>query len=113
MQRAIQPIQCVIGKPQANFLRVQIIADDLASMATLYWQLISETTVAAVMRDVEVTDEEGNVTTQSVVDVPEYLVMVEILTGNDIISGPDYTGWNGNNDYPYQRIVDKFGLTLI
>lgn len=37
----------------------------------------------------------------------------QVDSGNLSITGDDYQNWDGNNDYPYTYVANKWGITII
>jgi hypothetical protein len=80
------------AEKQATILIAYIINDNLESSCSFYYQL-----------------NEGG---QGTEDMP--LIQGKTLSdGNISLSGEDYLGWNGSNDYAYEYIAEKLNLTLI
>jgi hypothetical protein len=76
----------------ANLLNAYIINDNLQSSCSFYYSL--------------------NASGAGTEAIP--LVIGQILAeGNITMSGEDYLGWNGSNDYAYDYIAEKLNLTLI
>ena len=89
----MKPIQPVTiwknGESQeANLLNAIIINDNLENSCTFYYQLCS-------------SGEQPDTIGQSLTE------------GNVTMSGEDYLGWTGNNDYAFSYIAEKLNLTLI
>ncbi len=89
----MKPIQPVTiwknGESQeANLLNAYIINDNLESSCTFYYQLCS-------------IGEQPNTIGQSLAE------------GNVTMSGEDYLGWTGSNDYAFSYIAEQLNLTLI
>ena len=93
--KTIQSVNVWVNGEQkaANQLSLRIIADDLSSSATFYYELIDQT-----------VDPEGN-TTNTV-----------LTNGNSSLSGTEYNSWDESsdvNDEAYVLIAAKLNLTLI
>ena len=93
--KTIQPVNVWVNGQQqtANQFSLRIIADDLATSATFYYELLSQT-----------TDAEGAVTNTS------------LANGNSSLSGAEYDAWGDSsniNDEAYVLIAAKLNLTLI
>ena len=88
--KPIQPIQIwKNGESQeANLLNAYIINDNLQSSCTFYYQLCS-------------SGEQPDTIGQSLAE------------GNVSMSGEDYLGWTGDNDYAFSYIAEQLNLTLI
>ena len=76
---------------QATILNASIIADDMATSATFYYQLMESS-----------QDEEGN-----------QVVGQGLASGNVSMSGEDYENWDDSNDAAYQYIASKLNLVII
>jgi hypothetical protein len=77
----------------ANQFNLRIIADDLSSSATFYYELIDQT-----------VDPEGNITN------------TVLTNGNSSLSGAEYDSWDESSDVnneAYVLIAAKLNLTLI
>lgn len=72
---------------QATILNAAIIADDMATSATFYYQLME-------------SDEEGN-------------VGQGVASGNITMASEDYQNWDDSNDAAYSFIADKLNLTIV
>jgi len=68
----------------ASILDAIIINDNLSSSCTFYWMLKED-------------GEEGQV----------------LADGNTTMSGDDYDGWDGNNDYAFEYIAEQINVTII
>jgi len=68
----------------ASVLDAIIINDNLSSSCTFYWMLKED-------------GEEGQV----------------LADGNATMSGEDYDGWDGNNDYAFEYIAEQINVTII
>lgn len=88
--KPIEPIQIwKNGESQeANLLNAYIINDNLQSSCTFYYQLCS-------------SGEQPDTIGQSLAE------------GNVSMSGEDYLGWTGDNDYAFSYIAEQLNLTLI
>jgi hypothetical protein len=75
----------------ASILDAIIINDNLSSSCTFYWMLKEA---------------------DSVVD--EQTIEGQVLAdGNTTMSGDDYDGWDGNNDYAFEYIATQINVTII
>jgi hypothetical protein len=92
--RKIEPVQVWKNGEQleASLLQATIVNDNLESYCSFYYQL---------MTGGDGTEAMPITYSQSVAD------------GNISLSGEDYLGWNGSNDYAYDYIAEKLNLTLI
>ena len=93
--KTIQSVNVWVNGEQkvANQFNLRIIADDLSSSATFYYELIDQT-----------VDPEGN-TTNTV-----------LTNGNSSLSGAEYDSWDESSDVnneAYVLIAAKLNLTLI
>jgi hypothetical protein len=88
--KPIQPIQIwKNGESQeANLLNAYIINDNLENSCTFYYQLCS-------------SGEQPDTIGQSLAE------------GNVSMSGEDYLGWTGDNDYAFSYIAEQLNLTLL
>ena len=88
--KPIQPIQIwKNGQSQeANLLNAYIINDNLQSSCSFYYQLCS-------------SGEQPDTIGQSLAE------------GNVSMSGEDYLGWTGDNDYAFSYIAEQLNLTLL
>jgi hypothetical protein len=68
----------------ASVLDAIIINDNLSSSCTFYWMLKED-------------GEEGQV----------------LADGNATMSGEDYDGWDGNNDYAFEYIAEQINVVII
>lgn len=89
----MKPIQPITiwknGESQeANLLNAIIINDNLENSCTFYYQLCS-------------SGEQPDTIGQSLAE------------GNVSMSGEDYLGWTGDNDYAFSYIAEQLNLTLI
>lgn len=75
----------------ANILNASIIADDMATSATFYYQLMESS-----------QDEEGN-----------QVIGQGLASGNVSMSGDDYQNWDDSNDQAYAFIASKLNLVII
>jgi hypothetical protein len=92
--RKIEPVQVWKNGEQleASLLQATIVNDNLESYCSFYYQL---------MTGGDGTEAMPITYSQSVAD------------GNISLSGEDYLGWNGSNDYAYDYIAEKLNLTLV
>lgn len=93
--KTIQPVTIWVNGQQqiANQFSLRIIADDLATSATFYYELINQT--------IPVEGDPVNTT---------------LVNGNSSLSGQEYIDWNETsdvNDEAYTLIAAKLNLTLI
>lgn len=93
--KAIQPITIWVNGQQqiANQFSLRIIADDLSTSATFYYELINQT-----------VPEEGDP------------VNTTLANGNSSLSGAEYDEWDESadvNNEAYVLIAAKLNLTLI
>lgn len=80
----------------ASEFTLRIIADDLATSCTFYYELKEG--------DVVSQDSEGNdVTTQGAV----------LSVGNESMSGQDYQDWDGSNGAAYSYVAGKLNIILV
>ena len=91
--KQIQPISTwVSGEVKtAEYFDLRIIADDLQSSCTFYYDLKAKQ-----------LDEEG------VVSAGE-----QVSNGNLSLSGEEYDSWDGSNDWAYNWAAGKLNLTII
>ena len=92
--KAIQPITIwKNGESQeANLLNAYIINDNLQSSCSFYYSL--------------------NASGEGTEAIP--LVIGQTLAdGNITMSGDDYLGWDGDNNYAFSYIAEKLNLTII
>lgn len=91
--KQIQPIQIwtASGTKTAEFFDARIIADDLETNCTFYWNLNESQ-----------TDEEGNKQAGP-----------QLADGNVSLSGEQYLAWDGSNDAAYQYVAGQIGVTII
>jgi len=92
--RKIEPVQVWKNGKQleASLLQATIVNDNLESACTFYYQLLTG----------------GDGTEAMPITVGQ-----SVAEGNISLSGEDYLGWNGSNDYAYDYIAKKLNLTLI
>jgi hypothetical protein len=76
---------------QATILNASIIADDMATSATFYYQLMESS-----------QDEEGN-----------NVIGQGLASGNVTMAGEDYQNWDDSNDQAYAYIASKLNLVII
>lgn len=93
--KEIQPIQVWMnGQIQTvSYLRLRIVADDLISSATFYYELLDSK-----------PDSEG------------LLLSTTIIDGNVSLNGQDYIDWGESEDInadAYVRVAAKLNLVLI
>jgi hypothetical protein len=93
--KAIQPITIWSGgqQPEANYINMYIVNDNLSSSATFYYQLLN------------VANDQNGFTNSS-----------QLSQGNLVISGTDYENWgdSGNiNDEAYVWAAQQLNLTLV
>jgi beta-lactamase class D len=91
--KQIQPIQTwVSGEVKtAEYFDLRIIADDLQSSCTFYYDLKAKQ-----------VDEEG------VESAGE-----QVSNGNLSLSGDDYQEWDGSNEWAYSWAAGKLNLTIL
>ena len=91
--KSIQPISVWFNgeEKQATILNASIIADDMATSATFYYQLMESS-----------QDEENNL-----------VVGQGLASGNVSMSGQDYIDWDDTNDSAYAYIASKLNLVII
>lgn len=77
---------------EANLLNAVIINDNLATTCSFYYQLCSSG--------------EGT-------EALPLVIGQTLAEGNVTMSGDDYLGWDGSNDYAFSYIATKLNLTLI
>jgi hypothetical protein len=77
---------------QANILNAYIINDNLETSCTFYYQLC-----------------EGG---QGTEEMP-IIQGSTLADGNVTLTGENYLGWDGSNDYAFTYIAEKLNLTLI
>jgi len=75
----------------ASVLDAIIINDNLSSSCTFYWMLKEEDTVT----------EEQTTSGQTLSD------------GNTTITGEEYEGWDGSNDYAFNFIANNINVTIL
>jgi hypothetical protein len=71
----------------ASILDAIIINDNLSSSCTFYWML----------KEADQEEQAGQV----------------LADGNTTMSGEDYDGWDGNNDYAFEYIAEQINVTII
>jgi len=71
----------------ASILDAIIINDNLSSSCTFYWML----------KEADSEEQAGQV----------------LADGNATMSGEDYDGWDGNNDYAFEYIAEQINVTII
>lgn len=76
----------------ANILTAKIVDDNLQSACNFFYEL-----------------SEGG---QGTEEMP-LIKGVTLVSGNLPMSGEDYLGWTGDNDYAFSYIAEKLNLTLI
>jgi hypothetical protein len=76
---------------QANILTASIIADDMATSATFYYQLMESS-----------LDAENNI-----------VVGQGLAAGNVTMAAEDYQNWDDSNDSAYQYIAQKLNLVIV
>lgn len=76
----------------ASQFTLRIIADDLATSCTFYYEL----------KEADSVDSEGN---------PIYGAVLSV--GNESMSGSDYTSWDGSNGAAYSFVAGKLNITLV
>lgn len=91
----IAPIQYKLNFPSANILQVRLSHDDLTSIAHFEWALVSSTQSTATFL-------KKGTTMNTVVD-----------RGKVEITGNDYVGWAGDNNFPMTFIAKKLGVTIV
>lgn len=89
--KQIQPIQTWANGEQKNadHFNLKIVADDLKSFCTFYWELLS-------------------IKTQDDSTIAE-----QLANGNLSLTGEEYEEWDGNNDYAYQWCANKLNIVFI
>jgi hypothetical protein len=92
--KQIEPVQVWKNGEQleATLLNATIVNDNLESACTFYYQLL--------------TGGDGT-------EAMPITYSQSVAEGNISLSGEDYLGWNGSNDYAYDYIAEKLNLTLI
>lgn len=76
-----------MNAPHANTLGVRLISDNLNDKAVLYWELSAVATSPASTTKVD--------------------------SGNVSITGSDYTGWDGDNTFPFTFTASKLNVTIV
>lgn len=91
---AIQPISIWKdgSEKQASEINLRIVADDMASSCTFYYEL----------KEANQQDADGNEVQGQVLAV-----------GNSSMGGEDYTSWNGSNADAYTYVADKLNIILV
>ena len=91
--KSINPISVWFNgeEKQATILNASIIADDMATSATFYYQLMESS-----------QDEEGN-----------NVVGQGLASGNVTMASEDYQNWDDSNDSAYTFIAGKLNLTIV
>lgn len=91
--KSIQPVSVWFNgeEKSANILNASIIADDMATSATFYYQLMESS-----------QDEEGN-----------NVIGQGLASGNVSMNSEEYDAWDNSNDAAYQFIADKLNLVII
>lgn len=92
--KQIQPVSVWYNgeEKQAGKLLVSSVADDLATVATFYYQLLEG----------DSQDADGNVVSGQ-----------SLAAGNVSMSGQDYLDWNGSNNDAYSYVAGKLNLVII
>jgi hypothetical protein len=92
--KTIEPVQIWKNGEQieASLLNAIIVNDNLESSCTFYYKLLT-----------------GGDGTESM----PITYGQSVAEGNISLSGEDYLGWNGSNDYAFEYIAEKLNLTLI
>lgn len=99
--KPIQPVTIWAGGEQktANNLSLRIVADDLSSSATFYYELV----------DKQVTPGENP-------DSEPHTSVVMLVNGNSTLEGAEYDAWGESgdiNDDAYTLIAAKLNITLL
>lgn len=76
----------------ASEFTLRIIADDLATSCTFYYEL----------KEADSVDGEGN---------PIYGAVLSV--GNESMSGQDYQNWDGSNTAAYSFVAGKLNIVLV
>lgn len=71
----------------ASVLDARIVDDNLSTSCTFYWQLVEAST----------EETQGQ----------------SIAQGNVTMSGEDYQGWNGSNDYAFNYIASQINVVIL
>jgi len=71
----------------ASILDAIIINDNLSSSCTFYWML----------KEADQEEQAGQV----------------LADGNTTMSGDDYDGWDGSNDYAFEYIAEQINVVII
>lgn len=95
--KQIQPVQIwtASGTKSAEFFDARIIADDLETSCTFYWNLNAGSSV---------TDENG---------LESNAPGEQLAEGNCSMSGDDYLAWDGSNTAAYQYVANQIGVVII
>ena len=80
------------AEKQAEEMNLRIVADDMATSCTFYYEL----------KEGEQQDADGNPVQGQVLAV-----------GNSSMGGSDYAGWNGSNADAYTYVADKLNIILV
>ena len=91
--KQIQPIQIwtASGTKTAEFFDARIIADDLETNCTFYWNLNASS-----------VSEDGSKQPAE-----------QLADGNVSMSGEDYLAWDGSNAAAYQFVASSIGVVII
>ena len=91
--KQIQSVQIwtATGTKTAEYFGARIIADDLETSATFYWNL------NAAQLDEEGVSSAGQ----------------QLAEGNISMSGEEYQAWDGSNDAAYQFVASAIGVVII
>lgn len=90
----ITPVQAqYIDPTQSTELAVKVIYDNLLDTCNLVWTL---------MYPITVTNPDSSTTT----------TYSSSTSGHVLISGTDYTNWDGDNDYPFTYTATQLGLII-
>lgn len=91
---AIQPISIWKDgqEKQASEINLRIVADDMETSCTFYYELI----------EANHEDEEENIVQGQV-----------LTTGNCSMGGEDYASWSGSNADAYTYVADKLNIILV
>jgi hypothetical protein len=95
--KQIQPVQIwtANGTKTAEYFDARIIADDLETSATFYWNL-NEVAIS--------TDETGT---------PTESAGQQLAEGNISMSGEEYQAWDGSNTAAYEFVANAIGVVII
>jgi hypothetical protein len=92
----ISPVKAKYQDPSdCTALGVRIFNDNLMTECNIYWELYYSVVTPGV--------DGGDPTT----------TWVTSTNGNLVISGTDYTNWNGNNEYPFTFTAAQLNLTIV